>query len=254
MEPGEQVQYLKGWRAEVGMISPNPGMYREYEIVAPEGIKFSRVVLGTLTEVTIEQLNELSKAVEAEAKKFKLLFKPNLICFGCTSGSFIGGPGYDQEIIKKIEKASEIPATTTTTCVLELFKDMGVRKISLVGPYPKSVFNVEAEFFKAHGIETLFVKALGLVKISEYYDYYTDPYQVYCLAKEAAERAPNADCIFVTCMLSSILGVVDILEREIGKPVISSCSATLYGILKKLGIPDPIYHYGKALSRPRLPL
>jgi maleate cis-trans isomerase len=54
-------------------------------------------------------------------------------------------------------------------------------------------------------------------------------------------------------MASPLIGVADILEEEIGKPVISSPSATLYGILKKLGIPDFVHHYGMALRRPRLP-
>ena len=71
--------------------------------------------------------------------------------------------------------------------------------------------------------------------------------------REAAEAVPKADCVFVTCMMSPILAVVDTLEKEIGKPVISSCSATLYGILKKLGIPDQVPHYGQALMRARLP-
>jgi maleate cis-trans isomerase len=52
-------------------------------------------------------------------------------------------------------------------------------------------------------------------------------------------------------MGSKILGIADILEKEIGMPIISSPSATLYGILKKLEISDPVYHYGEALRRPR---
>jgi maleate cis-trans isomerase len=53
-------------------------------------------------------------------------------------------------------------------------------------------------------------------------------------------------------MWSRILGIVDEVEAEIKKPVISSCNAVLYNILKMLGIPDPVYHYGALLQRPRL--
>jgi len=56
----------------------------------------------------------------------------------------------------------------------------------------------------------------------------------------------------LTCMASPLLGIADLLENEIGKPVISSLSATLYGILKKLGIGDPVHHYGQALTRQRV--
>ena len=29
--------YLKGWRAEVGLLAPVAAMYREFDVLAPEG-------------------------------------------------------------------------------------------------------------------------------------------------------------------------------------------------------------------------
>lgn len=252
LEQQIQIKSLRGWRAEVGLLAPTSGMCREWEEVAPEGVRFSSAVLGFEAH-TAEVLKGLANAVEAEAKKLNQDRTCDLICFACTSGSFIGGPGYDQMLIEKIEKISGSPATTTTTCVLELFKDMGIKKLALVGPYPEATFKEEIEFLKDNGVETLYWKGLGLVKTSEYWDFHMDPYSSYKLVRDGAKAAPSADCVFATCMMSPLLGVADVLEKEIGKPVISSLSATLYGILKKLGIPDPVYRYGEALTRPRLP-
>jgi len=246
-----QIPSLRGWRAEVGVLAPVSWMYREWEVVAPEGVRFSRALLGHEAH-TAEALKELADAVEAEAKKLNHGRKCDLICFGCTSGGFIGGIKHAQMLIEKIEKASGSPATTTITCVLELFRDMDIKRISLVGPYPDFTFEEEVKFLKANGIETLYWKGLGLVEMPEYWDFAMDPYSSYKLVKDGAKAAPEADCVFLTCMISPLLGIADALESEIGKPVISSQSATLYGILKKLGIPDPVYHYGDALTRPRL--
>ena len=241
----------EGWRAEVGMLAPLPGMYREWEVVAPEGVKFSEAALG-LVQCTAEDLMKMNEGIAVEAKKLTLTRRPDLICLGCTSGSFVGGPNYDKEIVEKIEKVAETPALTTTTCVLEVFKDMGIKKMALVGPYVKDVFDIEVEFFKKHGVESLYVKGLDCLTMPQMWAYYTDPYVCYHLVKDAAKAAPTADCVFVTCMMTWILAVVDTLEEEIGMPVISSPSATLCGILKKLEIPDPVDHYGEALRRPRL--
>ena len=241
---------INGWRAEVGMIAPISGMYREWEAVAPEGIRFSDVVLG-MRKVTPEGLKQMVQIIEEEARKLSLGRKKDLICFGCTAGSFIGGPGYDQMLIEKIEKASDTPVTTTATCMLELFKDMDIKKIAIVGPYVDSIFDVQVKFLKANGVETLATKGLGFSEVSEYWNYYMDPDMCYRITKDGAEAAPDADCIFSSCIMSNIVPIVDNLEKEIGKPVISSLSATLYGILKKLGVPDPVYHYGEALVRPR---
>lgn len=248
------VSYLKGWRGEVGMLVPVPGMLREYEAAAPQGIKFEKAILG-LTEATPEALTEMANQIEIEARKLNLAYKCDLICLACTAGSFIGGAGYDQKLIERIERVSGSPATTTTTCVLELLEDIGIKKMVLVGPYIDLIFGAEVKFFEDNGIETLYVKGtgLGLVTLEEFRAFQMDPYSCYKLVKDGAKADPSADCVFLTCMASPLLGVADILEREIGMPVISSLSATLYGILKKLGISDPVYHYGEALRSPRLP-
>jgi maleate isomerase len=247
----QMARSLKGWRAEVGMLAPTSWMYREFGLVAPEGIKFSTGVLGVEGN-TPEQLKDMVKTIEVEAKKINLGRKCDLVCLGCTTGTLIGGPGYDQQLIERIEKASGSPATTTATCVLEIFKDMNVKKIVLVGPYLQETVDIELKFFEYHGIKTLWSKVLGLGPIAEYWTYGNDPETVYRLVKEGAKMAAEADCIFASCMCTHIVGIVDMLEAEIGKPIVSSPSATLYGILKKLGISDPVYHFGEALRGPRL--
>lgn len=243
-------QCLKGWRAEVGLLAPVPAMYREFDILAPEGVRFSRGILG-LEEVTPKALKCMAGNVASEARKLNMGHKMDLMCLGCTSGSFIGGPGYDQKIIKMIEDATGVPATTTTTSVLEVLKDIGAKKIALVGPYLKEVFDAEVEFFEKAGFEILTVQWLGYRKTEEYWEYRHNPYPVYKLIRDGHRAAPEADCIFVTCNWSSIMSIVDTAEQEVGKPVFSSCSAVMYNILKTLRIPDPVYHYGELLCRPR---
>jgi maleate isomerase len=249
-----KIPCLKGWRAEVGILTPTAGHERELEEVAPQGVRFVRGLLG-YTELTHEGLKEMTNQIESEAIKINMAYKRDIICFACTSGSLIGGPGYDKEIIERIERASGSLATTTVTCVVELFKDMGIRKVVIVGPYTDDIFEAEVTFLEACEIEAIYMKGagLGLTKPQEFWEYAMNPYGSYKLVKDGAKAVPGADCVFLTCTASPLLGVADILENEIGKPVISSLSATLYGILKKLGIPDSIYHYGVALTKPRLP-
>lgn len=247
----KQIEPNWGWRAEVGLLTPVPWDFREYNIMAPPGVKFSKCTLG-LTEATPENLSKIHKAIELEAQKLNIGFKKDLICYVCTSSSFIEGPGSEHKIVEKIEKASGSPATTVINCLLELFKDVGIKKIALTGPYIDSILNDEVEFLKAYDIETVFVKGLGLSKMSDLWNYYTNPYICYRLVKDIAIAAPDADCIFASCGLSNLLGLADTLESEIGKPVVTSVSATMYGILKKLRIPDPVPDYGQILIRPRL--
>jgi maleate cis-trans isomerase len=49
-------------------------------------------------------------------------------------------------------------------------------------------------------------------------------------------------------MASPAIKIIPSLEEETGLPVLSSNSASLYGVLKKLGIKTPIEGYGKVFK------
>ncbi len=233
------------WRAKIGVLSPNANINLtcEWTGFLPDGVTFHEAVMG-LTEGTAEKLLDMRNRAVAEAEKLAQGWM-DIILFGCTSGSFIGGPGYDEGIIKELEAAVGIPVTTTSTCVLAAFADLGVRKIALVGPYLEEVFDAEVKFFKERGISTLYLKALGYGDIEDIVRQHETPYMYYRLAKEAYKSVPDIDAIFITCMASPARRIINTLELETGKPVISSCSAALYGVLKQLGIREPIEEFGR---------
>jgi len=236
-------QAMCGWRAKIGVLTPpNYCIISEWGYVTPAGVTFVPALMG-LGDATPEGLKEMRQWAVTESKKLAD-WEVDIILFGCTSGSFVGGAGYDEDIIEEVQKAVGIPTTTTTTCVLTALDDLGVKKIALLGPYLEEVFDLEVEFLMACGIETRFVKALGYREVHDFVHLYEQPYLFYGPAKEAYRSAPDADAIFITCMASPALEIIDILERETGKPVFSSCSASLYGVMKKLGIREPIEKYG----------
>lgn len=242
------MQEISDWRARIGVLSPitNFITFSEWYQVLPEGITVWEALMG-LTETTPESLVEMRKKALAEAIKLSYGLM-DIILYGCTSGSFIGGPGYDEEIIKEIEGAVSIPTTTTTTCVLKAFADLGVKRIALIGPYLREIFDAEVQFFKHHGIETAYVKAMEYRYVRDISLLREKPYVYYRMAKEAYQSSKNIDAIFITCMASPAIKIISPLEQEAGIPVLSSNSASLYGVLKKLGIKGPIENYGKVFK------
>jgi len=245
-------EHMLGYRGEVGLISPIAGMGREWEAVRPLGVRFN-YGLVRLEGNEPDQLRALEPQLADVAATLNMAHKMDLIILLCTSGSFVGGPGYEKHLMKTMTDASGSPSLTVIAAVMDLFKDMEIKKIALVGPYLKETFDIEVHFLETNGFDVLCVKGpeKGLGPIAEYWVYGMDPYAVYRWVLDAADAAPEADCIFVTCMVSSMLKVCQQLEKAIGKPVISSQSAAMYGILKFLRIPDPIPAYGQALTRSR---
>ena len=107
-----------GWRARIGLVMPGNGTNPEHEFhkYAPEGVTV--VTQRVLFErVDPKGLKEMGDRVD-EAAKLLATAHPDIILFGCTSGSLIQGFGYDQEIIKRIEDKTGIRALTTSSAVI----------------------------------------------------------------------------------------------------------------------------------------
>ena len=74
---------------------------------------------------------------------------------------------------------------------------------------------------------------------------------------ETAERAyrlarsidtPEAQAVFLTGTGMPTLPVLDMLEADLGKPVISSASAMMWHALRRCGVRQPIAGYGRLLT------
>jgi len=61
---------------------------------------------------------------------------------------------------------------------------------------------------------------------------------------------PEADAVFISCTSVRTFEIIAPLERDLGKPVISSNQATIWHALRKTGIRDTIEGYGRLLTLP----
>ena len=126
-----------GWRARIGLIMPGNGTNPEYEFhkYAPEGVTVmtQRVLFE---RVDPEGLREMGGRIDSAAKLLATAH-PDLVLFGCTSGSLIGGFGYDLELIKRMEGQCGAKALTTSSAVLMALKGDLQSKYHLCRKFPK---------------------------------------------------------------------------------------------------------------------
>jgi maleate isomerase len=170
---------------------------------------------------------------------------PAVIAFCCTSGSFVRGKGHDQEIVREIEKETGKPAVTTTTAVLEALKAFGCRKIAMTTPYNEEIAQKEEKFLQEAipGLQILAVKNLGIVSAVAKGDLF--PASAYQAAREVDR--PEAEVIFISCTAWRTIEVIETLERDLGKTVVTSNQATMWACLKKMGFHE-VAGYGRLLS------
>lgn len=171
----------------------------------------------------------------------------DVIAFGCTSGSFLNGMGYDEQIIKRIEKASGgRKAVATSRAVLDALKELGVKKISVGTPYPEDINARLRKFIKDAGFELVYFEACnqdgdltvrGINKLQ--------PEVAYELGKKLNQY--DAEAIFISCTAFRSSEVIDDLERLTGKPVVTSNQATFWACMRALDVMDSIAGAGLLL-------
>ena len=125
---------------------------------------------------------------------------------------------------------------------------MGFKKIVITGPYIDELNERFRAFYTNSGFKVLKVNGLGIEDLYEMGS--TKPSQAYKAALEAF--VPKADGIFVGCTNFRCSDVIEQIEQDTGKPVVTANQATAWHLMSTLGIGEPIEGYGELLRRPRL--
>lgn len=237
---------MYGWRARIGLLVVASDATCESELhkIAPEGVSIhtSRMTFpGTVTAETVGKLMD-------EAEKAAELLIPavvNVIAFCCTSGSFIKGAGWDREIIKKIERRFPgVVVTTTSTAVLEAFRTLGIKKVAVATPYIDEINRALMKFLEMEEFDVVNIKGLQILEDSE--TNRQSPEVAYNLARKV--NLPESDGIFISCTSFRTFEIIETLEHDLRKPVVTSNQATIWDALRKAGVHGPIEGYGKLLT------
>ena len=239
---------MYGWRARIGILVVASDVTCETELgrVVPDGVSIHTSRMPFPGAVTPEALEKLA---DEAIKATELLYPAciDTVAFCCTSGSFIKGAGYDKEIINNLkERFPNVTATTTSTAVSAAFKRLRVKKIAVATPYIDTVNEALRNYLESEGISVVNMEGLGIVNDQETNN--LSPEAAYRLAKKA--DLPEAEAVFISCTSVRAIEIIEKLETDLGKPVFSSNTATIWDALRKSNVQDAIEGYGKLLTLP----
>lgn len=234
------------WRARLGIIYPADGaLDHEYWELVPNGVSVHITRLSIPTEEqTLAALQAQTQSLDIERAASDLSVIPlDAIAYACTSGSFVHGKGSDMEIIRRMETASGVTCTTTTTAAVRALQTLGCKRISVVTPYPDEVNASLKAFMEDSGFNVVTLRGLGLNR-----EIYNQPAgAAYRLAREADDSA--ADAIFISCTNFRTVEVLEALERDLGKPVVSANQVTVWDLLRLAGVNPENKNCGKLWQR-----
>jgi maleate isomerase len=227
----------------IGLLVPssNTTVEPEFYRALPASVTLHTARLF-LTQITPESILRMVEDLETQSRHLASA-DVDVIVLGATAPSFLKGLGYDRELIGKIEAATGKRATTTSTALIEAIRHLNVSRVVLGSAYDDRVNAIARSFLEASGVTVLDAKGLGVV--DNLVVGRLGPETAYDLARKV-DRA-DAEAIVLACTNWKTMDVIDRLEQELGKPVVSTTQASIWAALRMIGGIDGVPGYGRLL-------
>ena len=139
--------------SRIGLLVPssNTTVEPEFYRALPRGVTLHTARLY-LTRIAPESILKMVEDMETQAKLLASA-DVDVIVLAATAPSFLNGLGYDQELIRKIEKATGKKATTTSTALVQAIRHLGATRVVLGSAYDEKVNDIAKAFLEASGVE-----------------------------------------------------------------------------------------------------
>jgi maleate isomerase len=214
-------------KARVGLIIPSVNTFSEpqFNHFAPEGLGI-HIARARVAGEWKRPLPEMKEDIAGAAKLLSDMH-PDVIVFHCTDTSMTQGPQGEGKILDIVTEATGIGAMATSRLVLEALQTLGMKKVVLLTPYKSNKAIID--YLTAAGIAV--VQDVALKLEAKNFGSVT-PADWTRLAKE--NDRPEADGIFLSCTNTTQIEAIADIEKMLGKPVVNSNQAVLWGCMRRL--------------------
>ncbi len=236
-----------GWRGRIGLISPSTNTTLEPEFwgMAPEGVSIHTARVHQAGRQGLQSSYQRMADGIATASTLLATAEIDVITFGCTSCTlFVPAT----EIRNTMARHAGCPTVLVADAVIAALQALQIEKVAVIGPRTELVTHKEVQFIRDSGFDVVSSSCLGLGATEEERRYIgrVPPETLIRLAQRADCDAAQA--VFVSCTQLPTATMIDRLEQELGKPVITSNQATLWACLRAIKFDTPVSGYGVLLG------
>ena len=255
-----------GWRARIGMfIVANEAVPEaEWWAMAPPGVSIhaARITARTpwATWDSARESVELQDDLRRGCEQFAAM-RLSAVVIGHSSSSIVGGVGWDTAVVARLAEIlpDDVAVTTNGLDCQAGLTAAGVRQPFLVFP---AWFNAETvatgvRYFADHGYEAaghlhydpgrqwrdlppgeLYPQGMGFAQ------------DVEALYRQIRAACPDdADGVLIAGTGFRCVGLIDVLEHDLGRPVLTANQASLWHCLRRSGIRAAVAGYGSLFTK-----
>jgi maleate isomerase len=163
------------------------------------------------------------------------------VAYGCTSASVAMG---DEAVTAAIRAAKpDVPVTNPGAAACAALKALGVKRISVLTPYPSAVTAPFGDYFTGRGFDVASLCCLDIEDDREVAR--VSPATIAAAAREAC--ADDAEALFISCTALRAAALASSLEEALGRPVVTSNQALIWHALRLAGCDKRVAGYGRLL-------
>lgn len=237
-----------GARAKLGIIVPptNTANEAEWNLMAPRGVSVhaARMPLHTDTGSAAGQA-ALRRDIAAHAQDLAAA-GVDVIVYACTAGSMLSPV---DALAAFIRQRTGVRGLTTAQAIVDALRTLSVRRLAVATPYHDALNGHEQRFLCRHGVDVVAIEGLGFGA--------NGPAEFRNIARVDFDRVralarrvdrDGADALLLSCTDLATLAAIPELETELGKPVVSSNTATFWRALRLAGVDDRVENSGTLLT------
>jgi len=206
----------------------------------------SRAVLHTVDRESLLEMLAQSDRCARELAHARV----DAYVYACLIAVMVNGFHAHEDAEAQVAAAAEAdrgpaPVVSSAGALLRALHAIGARRVAIVTPYAPALTDVVIEYLDTHAIEVTEAVSLNVtdnVDVGR-----IDPQDLIDVARGIDIRDADA-LVLSVCVQMPSLPVIPAVERELGLPVLSTTTATVFDLLRRLDLQPDVPDAGSLLG------
>lgn len=236
---------FSSWRGTVGIVRPTlrTGGFEDLVRMLPDGIG----VIPLILNVRRGAIDEFKSAIPAYEEKVAELAAAGVDVVNPSGAPPFMVLGYDkeQDLIRTWQKKYNTRIFTSGTSHVDALRALGVRRFIGATYFRGDINRIYAKYFNDAGLQCLAMAGMDVDfdKAQE-----LSSFEVYRFVKREFLAQRRAEAIYMLGPAWRTLDIVEMLEQDLGVPVVHAIPAQCWDIQRHLNVRQPVQGFGRLIA------
>jgi maleate isomerase len=236
---------FSSWRGTVGIVRPTlrTGGFEDLIRMLPVGIG----VIPLILNVRRGAVDEFKSAIPAYEEKVAELAEAGVDVINPSGAPpfMVLGYGKEQELLRAWQEKYRTRIFTSGTSHVDALRALKVRRFVGATYFRGDINRIYAKYFSDAGFECLAMAGMDVDfdKAQE-----LSSFEVYRFIKREFLAQRRAEAIYMLGPAWRTLDIVEMLEQDLGVPVVHATSAQCWDIQRHLTVRQPVKGFGRLLA------